>query len=456
MKLKKQLSVLRTPFTGLFLSLCCAVALHAADAPAQEASTTQSPATDAIPLEEIRLFTEVFERIKNAYVEPVDDAKLLQDAIRGMLAGLDPHSTYLEPDAFSELQTHTSGEFGGLGVEVGMEDGFLRVVTPIDDTPAQRAGVKAGDLIVKLDEQPIQGLDLNEAVKLMRGAPGSEVVLTIVREGADKPLQITVVRDVIRVASVKQRVLSDGFGYLRITQFQVNTGNDLERALKTLKGQTELRGLVLDLRNNPGGVLRAAVEVSDAFLEQGLIVYTQGRLQNSELRYSATGTDISGGIPLVVLINQGSASASEIVAGALQDQERAIIMGVDSFGKGSVQTILPLGKDRALKLTTARYYTPGGRSIQAQGIEPDIYVGEADIKLRENGDFVKERDLSGHLENGTLETGGEVSNGNMLAETDYQLYEALNLLKGLAIIKQAKSGVSDMPTGQDKTDSATQ
>ncbi|MEH6577459.1 MAG: S41 family peptidase [Amphritea sp.] len=417
------------------------MAVQAADATAPDSEITDTPA--ALPLEEIRLFTEVFDRIKRAYVEPVDDAKLLEDAIRGMLAGLDPHSTYLEPDAFSELQTHTSGEFGGLGIEVGIEDGFVRVITPIDDTPAQRAGIKAGDLIIKLGGQPVQGMDLNDAVKLMRGRPGSELILTIIREGEDKPLEITVIRDVIRVASVKQRVLSEGFGYLRITQFQVNTGKDLERAIEKLNKQTDLKGLVLDLRNNPGGVLRAAVEVSDAFMDDGLIVYTQGRLENSELRYSATSKNLGNGLPLVVLINQGSASASEIVAGALQDQERAIIMGVDSFGKGSVQTILPLGKDRALKLTTARYYTPSGRSIQAQGIEPDIYVSEADIKLRERGNFIKEKDLSGHLENGDVASTPNLSNGTMLAETDYQLYEALNLLKGLAIVNQAKLGESE-------------
>ncbi|WP_432472228.1 S41 family peptidase [Amphritea sp. HPY] len=423
MKLIKQLSTISTSLLLSTLLLGNPVL----------AQSEPEPVQDSIPLEEIRLFAEVFERIKKAYVEPVDDAKLLEDAVRGMLAGLDPHSTYLEPDAFDELQSHTSGEFGGLGIEVGLEDGFVRVITPIDDTPAQRAGVKAGDLIIKLGDQPVQGMDLNDAVKLMRGKPGSELILTVVRDGEDKPLEIPVIRDVIRVASVKQRLLSEDIGYLRITQFQVNTGKDLKRALDKLNQQAELKGLVLDLRNNPGGVLRAAIEVSDAFLDQGLIVYTKGRLPNSELRYSATTKTLGNGRPLVVLINQGSASASEIVAGALQDQKRAVIMGVDSFGKGSVQTILPLAKDRAVKLTTARYYTPSGRSIQAQGIEPDIYVGQADIKLRENGDFIKERDLSGHLENGDAKKAAAATDQSGLAETDYQLYEALNLLKALAI-----------------------
>lgn len=430
MKLTQQLSAL-TKTVLLTGALCTSTLSIAAD-------TDATPGT-SIPLEEIRLFTEVFERIKNAYVEPVDDAKLLEDAVRGMLEGLDPHSVYLEPQAFSELQTHTSGEFGGLGIEVGMEDGFVRVIAPIDDTPAQRAGIKAGDLIVKLGDQPVQGMDLSDAVKLMRGKPGSELILTIVRDGEDKPLEITVVRDVIRVASVKQRVLDDGIGYLRITQFQVNTGKDLQKAIERLQEKTELEGLVLDLRNNPGGVLRAAVEVSDAFMDQGLIVYTQGRLPNSELRYNATENTLVPDLPLVVLINQGSASASEIVAGALQDHSRAVIMGVDSFGKGSVQTILPLTKDRAVKLTTARYYTPDGRSIQAQGIEPDIYVAEADVKLRDNGNFVKERDLSGHLENGDEDSMSHTQNGGSLAQTDFQLYEALGLLKALSIVNNVQT-----------------
>lgn len=428
MKLTQQLSALTK--TLLLTGAVCAPGLI-------QAAETEGQST--IPLEEIRLFTEVFERIKNAYVEPVDDAKLLEDAVRGMLEGLDPHSVYLEPQAFSELQTHTSGEFGGLGIEVGMEDGFVRVIAPIDDTPAQRAGIKAGDLIVKLGDEPVQGMDLSDAVKLMRGKPGSELLLTIVRDGEDKPLEITVVRDVIRVASVKQRVLDEGIGYLRITQFQVNTGKDLQKAIARLQEKTELEGLVLDLRNNPGGVLRAAVEVSDAFIDEGLIVYTQGRLPNSELRYNATENTLIPDLPLVILINQGSASASEIVAGALQDHGRAVIMGVDSFGKGSVQTILPLTKDRAVKLTTARYYTPEGRSIQAQGIEPDIYVAEADVKLRDNGNFVKERDLTGHLENGEEDSADHNQIGSALVQSDFQLYEAVGLLKGLSIVNRVQT-----------------
>ncbi|WP_271271419.1 S41 family peptidase [Aliamphritea hakodatensis] len=436
MKLTKQLASLCKP-----LGLPCLLSMSLLGGVVQ-AEDAPAPVVKPLPLEEIRVFTEVFDRIRQDYVEQVSDEQLLEDAIRGMLAGLDPHSTYLEPSAFSELQTHTSGEFGGLGIEVGMEDGFVRVITPIDDTPAQKAGVKAGDLIIKLGDQAVQGMDLNDAVELMRGPAGSELVLTIVREGEEKPLEITVVRDVIRVASVKQRVLDDGIGYLRITQFQVNTGNDLKRAMEKLEAETELKGLVLDLRNNPGGVLRAAVDVSDAFMDEGLIVYTKGRKANSELQYKATSERLTD-IPLVVLINQGSASASEIVAGALQDQGRAVIMGVDSFGKGSVQTVLPLTKERALKLTTARYFTPSGRSIQAQGIKPDIYVAEAEIKLRESGNFIKESDLSGHLENGEDGSEDAVTDVRRIAETDYQLYEAIGLLRGLAIARKVTEKAAD-------------
>lgn len=416
--------------TGLLsLTLLCSPLQAASESEAQ-----QEDAAKTLPLDDLRLFAEVFGRIKNAYVEPVDDAKLLQDAIRGMIAGLDPHSSYLEPKEFESLQEHTSGEFGGLGIEVGMRDGFIRVVSPIDDTPAQRAGIKSGDLITKLDDTSTQGMSLNEAVNLMRGKPGEPIVLTVVREGEEKPLEIRLVRDVIRVASVKSRMLEEGYGYLRITQFQVNTGAELNRQIGKLKEKGDLNGLVLDLRNNPGGVLQAAVDVSDAFLDKGLIVYTEGRIANSKHRFSATSETALPKLPMIVLINAGSASASEIVAGALQDHKRAIIMGEDSFGKGSVQTVLPLDAERALKLTTARYFTPEGRSIQAQGIVPDIEVADAEVKLKANAhNGIKERDLSGHLENGDDENGDRHHTAE-LAGSDYQLYEALNLLKALSTI----------------------
>ena len=427
-------SLLRALFLGFALPALISAPIQAEE---KEESVQDVEQAKSLPLDELRLFTEVFQRIKNAYVEPVDDATLLEDALRGMILGLDPHSAYLEPKEFETLQQHTSGEFGGLGIEVGMEDGFVRVITPIDDTPAQRAGVKAGDLITKLDEQAVQGLSLNEAVDLMRGKPGSKVVLTIVREGEEKPLEIEVIRDVIQVASVKSRLIDEYYAYVRVSQFQVNSGKEVHKHLQRLMEQ-EIKGVILDLRNNPGGVLQAAVDMGDIFLDEGLIVYTQGRLAESDQRFSATSTTLVPDLPMVVLINGGSASASEIVAGALQDQERAIIMGQPSFGKGSVQTILPLTQDRALKLTTARYYTPEGRSIQAQGIKPDILVEDAEIKLRNNGpQFLKESDLSGHLDNGNGEGSENPENSDEhLAERDYQLYEAVNLLKALVIVQK--------------------
>jgi len=391
-----------------------------------------------LPLDELRMFADVFDRIKQAYVEPVDDRVLLESAIRGMLAGLDPHSAYLEPDAFESLQIHTRGEFGGLGIEVGQEDGFIRVIAPIDDTPAQRAGVRAGDLIIKLDDVPVQGMDLNQAVDLMRGEVGTRIRLTIMRDGEDKPFELEIERDIIKVASVRHELLEPGYGYLRVSQFQAHTGEDLVKAINAMKRDAELQGLVLDLRNNPGGVLQAAVEVSNAFLDSGLIVYTEGRLPNSELRFNANAQTAAANTPLVVLINGGSASASEIVAGALQDHKRAIIMGTDSFGKGSVQTVLPLGGERAIKLTTARYFTPGGRSIQAQGIKPDLRVDEGKLTAVRRETGVKERNLAGHLENGVEDgaTSEQNVNSRDLAERDYQLFEALNLLKAMHILKR--------------------
>lgn len=413
---------------------------------AQKAETAQ-----ALPLEELRTFTDVFTRIKRDYVESVDDKTLLENAIRGMLTGLDPHSTYLDEDAYKDLQVGTSGEFGGLGIEVGMEDGFVKVIAPIDDTPAQRAGVKAGDLIIRLDETPVKGLSLNDAVKLMRGKPGSEIILTIVREGEDKPLRIAIKRDVITVKSVKNRTLEKGFGYVRITQFQSHTGDDLLNAIEALNKENKdgLNGIVLDLRNNPGGVLNAAVAVTDAFLEKGLIVYTEGRIEDSKLQFKATPRDVLNGAPMIVLVNGGSASASEIVAGALQDHKRAIIMGSQTFGKGSVQTILPLPSNTAaLKLTTARYFTPSGRSIQAEGIKPDIALESLKIGDSEPAPagLIKEADLSGHLRNSAAEKDKDKPQGKdktakeevapvSLAKTDYALYEALNMLKGLRILK---------------------
>ncbi len=398
----------------------------------------------SLPVEELRTFSDVFGRIKNDYVEDVEDKALLENAIRGMLSGLDPHSAYLDQEQFKELQVGTSGEFGGLGIEVGMEDGFVKVIAPIDDTPAQRAGVQAGDLIIRLDDTPVKGLSLNDAVKIMRGKPGTTLRLTIVREGVEQPLKIDIKRDVIKVKSVKQRMLAEGFGYVRISQFQSKTAENMVDAVNELRKEAggSLKGLVLDLRNNPGGVLNGAVAVSDAFLKKGLIVYTEGRVSDSKLRFNATPDDILHDAPLVVLVNQGSASASEIVSGALQDHRRAIIVGNQTFGKGSVQTILPLSNGTAVKLTTARYFTPSGRSIQAEGIKPDIELDQVRVSAVE-GSFepIKEADLSGHLSNGSG-AGGKKSGDKAsdekesLAQSDYQLYEALNLLKGLSLQRE--------------------
>jgi carboxyl-terminal processing protease len=464
------------------------------------ATRNDSDTVKALPFDELRTFTEVFQRIKTDYVEDVEDKVLLEHAIQGMLTGLDPHSNYLTPDAYQDLQVGTTGEFGGLGIEVGMENGFVKVVAPIDDTPAQRAGILAGDLIIRLDETPVKGLSLNDAVKKMRGKPGTAIKLTIVREGQDKPRTIEIVRDIIQVKSVKNRVLEEGYGYVRISNFQSHTGEDLEKAIDSLRKEMKngaIKGLVLDLRNNPGGVLNAAVSVSDAFLNDGLIVYTEGRIEDSNLKFQAKSNDILNGAPIVVLVNGGSASASEIVAGALQDHKRAVIMGSKTFGKGSVQTILPMNNNAALKLTTARYFTPSGRSIQAEGIQPDIVLNKVEVSSVEatNEELnLKESDLSGHLQNPKgkadkvnkpAKVEPESSNSDVkkpddesaevkevkepskeetdvkenaakdatpttkkknvpLVKSDYALYEALNLLKGLHIIDSAKAGVTSV------------
>ena len=401
--------------------------------------------TTSLPLEELRALSEVFGKVKADYVEEVDDRTLLEGAIRGMLTGLDPHSAYLNQEEFKELQVGTSGKFGGLGIEVSMEDGFVKVVTPIDDTPAQRAGVMAGDLIVRLDDTPVKGMTLNDAVKMMRGEPGTNITLTIAREGVQKPIVIEITRAIIQVRSVRSEMLEDGFAYLRITNFQSATGEDVRKAVSQLKRDSDgkLKGMVLDLRNNPGGVLGAAVSVSDAFLNKGKVVYTEGRARDAALDFNATPGDILNGSPLVVLVNAGSASASEIVAGALQDHQRAVIMGTPTFGKGSVQTIFPMSNNTAVKITTARYYTPAGRSIQAEGIIPDIKVEPLQVTRNEvDNRQVKEADLSGHLTNGKEDKPRAREDKGTedvpLASRDYVLNEALNLLKGLHILDSGR------------------
>jgi carboxyl-terminal processing protease len=396
-----------------------------------------------VPFEDLRVFAEVFGRIKSDYVERVPDKKLLEEAIQGMLNGLDPHSSYLNEEDYRELRVGTSGEFGGVGIEVGMEDGFLKVIAPIDDTPAARAGIKAGDTIIKLDDKTVKGMALDDAVKLMRGKPGTKIELTITREGREKPFDVTLERAVIKVVSVKGRLLEPGYLYIRLSQFQTHTAEDLIKTISRLKGQGPVRGLILDLRNNPGGVLNAAVAVSDAFLESGLIVYTEGRVKDSQLRFQAAPDDVLDGAPMVVLVNGGSASASEIVAGALQDHKRAVVMGRQTFGKGSVQTIIPINERTALKLTTARYFTPNGRSIQADGIKPDIELAEVKVAKSDGGAKLRESDLGGHLANpngSTPAKGDRKDDDRPLVEQDYELAEALNLLKGLSILQQQKAG----------------
>ncbi len=432
-----------------FLSALFGAGLAVGGVALAEKPPAKAPAT--LPIEELREFAEIFGRIKNDYVEPVDDRVLLEHAIRGMVSGLDPHSSYLDKQEFKELQVGTTGEFGGLGIEVGMEDGFVKVIAPIDDTPAQRAGLKPGDLIIRLDDNPVKGLSLDEAVNKMRGKPGTKVTLTIMREGNDTPFKVTLERAVIKVASVKHRQLDDGFGYVRVTHFQARTAEDMLAAIRDLKKTApggKIKGLVLDLRNNPGGVLNAAVAVSDAFLTEGLIVYTEGRVEDSQLKFTASPDDVLDGAPMVVLVNGGSASASEIVAGALQDHKRAVIMGQQTFGKGSVQTIIPVDDNAALKLTTARYFTPSGRSIQAEGITPDIPLAEVKFAADETSNVtqLKEADLARHLRNakrkknakGAPSEQSPEAEGRPLVESDYDLSEALNLLKGLYMLRSQK------------------
>ncbi|MDP1602809.1 MAG: S41 family peptidase [Legionella sp.] len=414
---------------------------------AEEETTTKR-----IPLEDVQRFSNAINQIKKYYVKPIDDKELFDNAIRGMLSGLDPHSSYLDEDEFKELQTSTSGEFGGLGIEVTMEDGVVKVITPLVDTPAFKAGVKAGDYIIKLGTKPVQGLSLKDAVELMRGKEGSTIELTILRKGEEKPLVFSLIREKILIKSVKSKLLDGNYGYIRITQFQAMTGQDVETAIVQLKQQAggKLKGLILDLRNNPGGLLDSAIQVSDSFIdtnkkgEQEMIVYTQGRLPGSKFTALANPGDVLQNAPMIVLINNGSASASEIVAGALKDNKRAIILGTRSFGKGSVQTVLPLDEKRGIKLTTALYYTPSGTSIQAKGITPDIVIEEIQVAKGttkpEFSDY-SEADLSGHLLNGNEQK--ELVNGEQspkddqsLMHDDYQLYAALTILKGLALAKQ--------------------
>jgi|APSaa5957512535_1039671.scaffolds.fasta_scaffold05635_5 carboxyl-terminal processing protease len=431
----------------------------------EEASTDTVSLEPRLPLNELRVFAEAFNRISSAYVEEIDDKTLLENAIKGMLSQMDPHSSYLDKDSFDDLQESTSGNYGGLGIEIGMEDGFVKVISPMDDTPAAKAGIESGDLIIQLNDTPVKGMSLSDAIEAMRGEPGSEIEITLIKTDNPTPTPLTLTREVIKVASVRHRYLEEGFGYLRIAQFQSGTGGEVEKAVIQLKDEGDLEGLIIDLRNNPGGVLQSAVAVSDVFIDGGLIVSTRGRMEDSEHRYNARTPDSIHGVPIVVLVNAGTASASEIVAGALQDHSRAIVMGTTTFGKGSVQTILPLTNEKAIKLTTARYYTPNGKSIQAAGIIPDIWVGRSKVTPAKSNPWrIKEKNLAKHLAADNESAKGEsdvddpqspaspdpdspdspesaspYSSNMELAVRDYQLNEALTLLKGLHILGRTKT-----------------
>ena len=398
-------------------------------------------AKTSLPLNQLQSFSEVYLKIKQNYVQDVSDKELFDNAIKGMLEGLDPHSTFLNEKDFKDLQIGSKGEFGGLGIEVTMEEGFVKVITPIDDTPAFKAGIKPGDFIIEIDGKSVKGMSLNQAVDLMRGKVGAPILLTVARENQNAPLEIKIVRAKIKIKSVKYEIIDDKFGYIRISSFQNKTGKSLKNAISDLntKSKGNIKGYVLDMRNNPGGVLGAAVDVSDAFIKgKKKLVFTKGKAADAMYEFTSNNTDLANGKPIVVLINGGSASASEIVAGALQDHKRAIIMGTQSFGKGSVQTVLPITSRTAVKITTARYYTPNGRSIQAKGIEPDIIVENLELSSGLKNEMLKESDLKGHLENtDNKDNKGKLQNEKL--KNDYQLSEAINLLKGLNIISMSKN-----------------
>jgi len=425
----------RALLSAILLSLA-SFAAQADDAKSAPPAQTQNPPKPAVSMDDIRAFTAVFNLVKQGYVEPVDDKVLMQNAIHGLLAGLDPHSEYLEPHEMAELNEDTSGSYEGLGLEVITANGNLRVVSPIDESPAERAGIKPGDIITRINETTITSDNANQSVTLLRGKPGSKVTLGVLHEGASAPEDLVLAREKIRVASVRVRQLDPGYIYIRVVQFQEDTGNELRTKLaKLLKKNGPVRGAVLDLRTNPGGLLTSAVEISDDFLENGTIVSTRGRMKQSELSFSATPGDVLDGAPMVVLVDNGTASAAEIVAGALKDNHRALIMGRRTFGKGSVQTVLPLDDSHAVKLTTARYFTPSGTSIQAAGIEPDIELQDLKLSVRDSAPSLisGEKDLPNHLK-GEHEKDRVAGNSRARENLDdYALSEAMNLLKGLAL-----------------------
>ncbi len=396
--------------------------------------------------ETLKIFSDAISIVQNNYVEEVDPQKIIYGAIRGMLSSLDPHSSFLTPDMFKEMEVETKGAFGGLGIEIGIRNGILTIISPIEDTPAYRAGLKAGDKIVKIEDEPTKDMSIMEAVKRLRGEPGTQVTIWVLRKGWEKPKKFTITRDIIKIKSVKWKVM-DGYGYVKITQFQADTDRELENALMEIEKQTgKIKGLILDLRNNPGGLLNQAVRVADMFIDSGLIVYTDGRRQDQKFKYTAQDVGTYKGFPMIVLVNEGSASASEIVAGALQDHERAIILGTQTFGKGSVQTIIPLEDGSAIRLTTARYFTPSGRSIQAKGITPDIVVKVEGTTPENHPVPFREKDLKQHLENPTEGKGVDEERRPVIEEKidpsslkegeDIQLERALELMKGWEVFKK--------------------
>ncbi|CAA0106316.1 Carboxy-terminal processing protease CtpA [Starkeya nomas] len=429
--------------TSVFLFGAAAGALIAVGAtqPRLLLQPSQAVAAASDTYRQLNLFGDVFERVRADYVEKPEDGKLIEAAINGMLSSLDPHSTYMDAKDFRDMQVQTRGQFGGLGIEVTMEDGLVKVVAPIDDTPAAKAGVLAGDLIAKLDGEEVKGMTLNQAVDKMRGAVATPIKLTIIRKGQDKPLELTLTRDIINIKSVRSRVEADDIGYIRITSFSEQTGEGLKKAIADLTkqiGEDKLKGFVIDLRNNPGGLLDQAIDVSDTFLDRGEIVSTRGRNPEETERRNARPGDLAEGKPIIVLVNGGSASASEIVAGALQDHKRATVLGSLSFGKGSVQTVIPVSGNAAIKLTTARYYTPSGRSIQAKGIQPDIELVQdvpQDVKEKAEAAGVEttrgEASLKGHLKNGEDEQTGSPAYVPPDPKDDTQLKLAIDLMHGV-------------------------
>lgn len=421
---------------ALFMSCNVGFADGVADLVEQDEQTEQlSPSAQTpLPIEQIRNFSEIFTIIKQSYVEDVSDEELLDYAITGMLQGLDPHSSYYKEEDYYDLNESTKGRFGGLGIEVMMEKGLIKVVAPIDDTPAARAGMQTGDLIIRIDDKPINGLNLQQATEQLRGEPGTDVKITVVRDTEPEPFDLVLQRDIIQVKVVKREWLNDSIGYLRITQFQLTTSEIFRKELKRMAAQDKFAGLIIDLRNNPGGLLNSAVSIADMFIEEGVLLKTKGRVHQVNHEYEATSSDLLKGKPLVVLINGGSASASEIVAGAIQDHQRGVLVGTQSFGKGSIQTVLDVGDKDGIKLTTGRYYTPSGRSIQAEGITPDIIVEQREYKEKKSAfQAVKEGDLHGHLENDGQANSQNSKTQNSLLEDDLQLQEALNIMTAAII-----------------------